>query len=260
MPDDLSTLSVPLPGGRPIPLLGFGTWQLSGEEAYRATRDAIEVGYRHVDTATGYGNEDRIGAAIADSGVDRDQLFVTTKCPPENVGRELATLEDSLRALRLEQVDLWLVHWPPGGEARPATWERFVQAQADGRARAIGVSNYSPAQIDELLEATGTAPALDQIPWAPSMYDPDLVGALEERRVILEGYSPLTRSDLAAPVLGEVADAHGVTVAQVVLRWHVQHRFVVIPKSARRERIEENFELGFELAPEEMDKIDALGR
>lgn len=243
-----------------MPLLGFGTWQLSGKEAYEMVRAALDVGYRHVDTATAYGNEDKVGAAIRDSGLDRDNVFVTTKCPPENVGRELATLDESLKALGLDYVDLWLVHWPPGGEARPETWQQFVAANEAGKARSIGVSNYSPAQIDELVEATGQVPAVNQIPWSPWLYDSGLASAHRERGVALEGYSPLKRSNLDEPVLRAIARAAGKTPAQVVLKWHLQHGFAVIPKSARRERIQENFDLGdFELSAEDMARLDALG-
>ena len=252
-------MTVALAPSGAIPLLGFGTWQLAGDDAYNGVRAALDVGYRHLDTATGYANEDRVGAALRDSGLDRDEVFVTTKCPPERVGRELETLEESLAALRLDFVDLWLVHWPPNGEARPETWAAFVAAAEQGKARAIGVSNYSLAQIDELVEATGVSPAVNQIPWNPFVFDGQLASSHEERRVVLEGYSPLKRSRLDEPVLAEIARAHGKTPAQVVLRWHLEHGVVVIPRSARRERIEENFDLfDFALSPAEMGRIDAL--
>ncbi len=256
---DDDTMTVALAPGGAIPLLGFGTWQLAGDDAYNGVRAALEVGYRHVDTATGYANEDRVGAALRDSGLDRSEVFVTTKCPPERAGRELETLEESLAALRLDFVDLWLVHWPPNGEARPETWAAFVAAAEQEKARAIGVSNYSLAQIDELVEATGVSPAVNQIPWSPFAFDEQLASSHEERHVVLEGYSPLKRSRLDEPVLVEIARAHGKTPAQVVLRWHLEHGVVVIPRSARRERIEENFDLfDFALSPAEMGRIDAL--
>ena len=206
-------MTVALAPSGAIPLLGFGTWQLAGDDAYNGVRAALEVGYRHLDTATGYANEDRVGAALRDSGLDRDEVFVTTKCPPERVGRELETLEESLAALRLDFVDLWLVHWPPNGEARPETWAAFVAAAEQGKARAIGVSNYSLAQIDELVEATGVSPAVNQIPWNPFAYDPGTVEALALRGVVLEGYSPLKRSDLEDATLVEVAESHGKSPA-----------------------------------------------
>lgn len=251
---------ITLSNGVLLPLLGFGTWQLEGREAQEAVQAALEVGYRHLDTATGYRNERQVGAALRNSGLAREEVFITTKCPPEHAGRERETLEASLADLQVDYVDLWLVHWPPGGSARPETWERFVELAGEGKARAIGVSNYSIAQIDELTAATGVAPAVNQIPWSPFLYDRSLADQLAERQVVLEGYSPLKRSQLGDPVLAEVAAAHGVSVGQVVLRWHLEHDAVVIPKSAHRERIRENADLySFALSPEEVVRIDALG-
>lgn len=250
-----------LADGVSIPLIGFGTWQLTGDDAYNGVRTALEIGYRHIDTATAYRNEDRVGAAIRDSGVGRENVFITTKLPPDNAGREKQTLDDSLQALGVDFVDLWLVHWPPNGEARPETWKAFIDALEQGKTRSIGVSNYSLAQVDELIAATGRAPALNQIPWNPFRYDAKEVAGLKSRHVVLEGYSPLLKSDLGNQVLTEIAAAHGKTAAQVILRWHVEHGFVVIPRSKRRERIEENFAIfDFELTPEEMRQLDELGK
>ena len=187
------------------------------------------------------------------------RFFITTKCPPQDLGRERETIEASLRALGTEYVDLWLVHWPPDGEAKPEMWQVFVEIAKEGKAAAIGVSNYSTAQIDELVHATGVVPAVNQIPWSPSLYDPRRAAELSERGIVLEGYSPLKRSRLTSPVLVEVAEAHSVTPAQVVLRWHLEHGFVVIPKTVHRERMEENFDLyGFELSDDELAKVDDL--
>jgi 2,5-diketo-D-gluconate reductase A len=252
---------VHLSDGVSIPLIGFGTWQLDGDDAYNGVRAALEIGYRHIDTATAYGNEDRVGAAVRDSGLGRENVFITTKCPPGNAGREAQTLDSSLRALGTDFVDLWLVHWPPHGEARPDMWKAFIAALEQGKTRAIGVSNYSIAQIDELIAASGRAPALNQIPWNPFTFNEREVAELGDRQVVLEGYSPLKRSDLGNPVLREVAAAHGKTTAQVILRWHVEHGFVVIPRSRRRERIEENYAVfDFELTKEELRRLDSLGR
>lgn len=251
--------SLTLAEGVSIPLVGFGTWQLEGADAYNGVRAAIEAGYRHIDTATAYGNEEQVGAAVRDSGVGRENVFITTKCPPGNAGREHQTLDASLKALGVGFVDLWLVHWPPNGEARPETWKAFTEALGQGKARSIGVSNYSIAQIDELIAATGTTPALNQIPWSPFRHDRREVTELGSRHVVLEGYSPLKRSDLDNPVLREIAAAHGKTPAQVILRWHVEHGFVVIPRSARRERITENFAIfDFELSADELRRLDGL--
>ncbi len=245
--------------GIEMPLVGFGTWQLRGQSAYDAVRYALEVGYRHLDTATMYGNEAEVGRALRDSGVAREDVFITTKLPPERVGREEQTLAASLRALDLDHVDLWLVHWPPRGGARPQVWQEFIAARDSGKARTVGVSNYSIAQIDELIDSVGEGPAVNQVPWSPFQHDPEHVAASRKRGVVVEGYSPLKRSDLADPVLTEVAQRHGVTVPHVVLRWHLEHGIPVIPKSSKRDRIAANFDLyGFELDADEVARIDGL--
>jgi diketogulonate reductase-like aldo/keto reductase len=215
------------------------------------------VGYRHIDTATMYGNEDQVGRALADSGVPRDEVFVTTKLPPGRADRPRATLDESLAALGLDQVDLWLIHWPPPGGARPDVWVQLLEAQADGLARAVGVSNYSLAQIDELGAAGSALPSVNQIEWSPALYDEAVLRGHQERGVQLEGYSPLKTMRLRDPRLVRIAEAHGVTPAQVVIRWHIEHEIVVIPKSSRAERIASNADVfGFELAPEELAELD----
>ncbi|MGN9906832.1 aldo/keto reductase [Phytohabitans sp. LJ34] len=245
--------------GPEMPLLGFGTWQLPGRKAYEPVRVALETGYRHLDTATMYRNESEVGRALHDSGVPRGEVFVTTKLPAERAGRERETIEASLKALGVDQLDLWLVHWPPNGSARPQTWREFVAAREDGLTRAIGVSNYSIAQIDELTKATGVTPAVNQIPYSPALHDARLLAEHRERGVVVEGYSPFRRSDLRDPVFAEVAAAHGVAVTQVILRWHIQREIVVIPKSATPERVRDNFDVfGFALTDEEMARIDAV--
>jgi 2,5-diketo-D-gluconate reductase A len=253
--------TVTIAEGVEMPLLGLGTWKATGMQAYGAVRRALEVGYRHIDTATFYANEDAVGRAVRDSGLPRDEIFVTTKMPPGNAGRERETLAVSLATMGLDHVDLWLVHWPPGGRARPDTWTRFIGARADGLTRAIGVANYDTEQIDELVSATRVAPAVNQIRWAPALYDADLVEAHRERGVTLEGYSPFTTTDLSDPVLVEIATRHEVTTRQIVLRWHVEHAIVVIPKSIDPARIADNFAI-FDLAldDDEVARIDALGR
>jgi len=256
----MSDITVTLAGGGAMPLLGFGTWQIRGREAYEAVRVALDVGYRHIDTATLYRNEAEIGRALRDSGVAREDVFLTTKLHPSDVGREGEVLKASLAALGTDYLDLWLVHWPPRGRASVVTWRHLVDVHAHGSARAIGVSNYSTAQIDELVDATGVTPAVNQIRWSPELYDRRRVEQLQARGVVLEGYSPFRSSNLRDPVLVDVASAHGVTPAQVVLRWHIDHGFVVIPKSVRRERIRVNFDVfGFSLTAAELARIDALG-
>ncbi len=252
--------TAPLDGGGAMPLLGFGTWQMTGATCYDAVRTALDAGYRHLDTATLYRNEAEVGRALRDSGVDRDEVFVTTKLPPREARRAEQTLTASLDALGVDAVDLWLVHWRPGG-AGEDLWERFVAAREAGRARAVGVSNYSLDQVDRLTRATGVTPAVNQVSWAPALHDAAVEAGHRERGVVLEGYSPFKNTDLADPVLREVADAHGVTPAQVVLRWHVEHGVVVIPKSATPERIRANLEIGaFSLTPDEVARVDGLSR
>ncbi len=250
--------SVPLPGGAAMPLLGFGTWQIRGDAAYDAVRDALEAGYRHIDTATMYGNEAEVGRALRDSGVPRDEVFLTTKLPPERAGRERETLDASLRALGVDAVDLWLIHWPPRRKS-VAVWEQFLAARDAGRARAVGVSNYGLDEIDELTDATGEKPAVNQIRFGPSLYDAKLIAGHRDRGVVVEGYSPFKTTNLHDPVLTRIAAAHGVDPARVVLRWHVQHEIVVIPKSKTPERIAGNAAIdGFTLTDEEMARIDGL--
>jgi 2,5-diketo-D-gluconate reductase A len=249
--------TAPLPGGA-IPLLGLGTWQMTGATCYDAVRAALELGYRHLDTATMYRNEAEVGRALRDSGVPRDEVFVATKLPPGSADRPDPTLDASLRALGVDAVDLWLVHWPPGGPG-VALWRRFVAARDDGRARHVGVSNYSLEQLDVLTGEVGVTPEVNQIRWAPSLYAAAVEQGHRERGVVLEGYSPFTSSDLRAPALREAAGRHGVSPAQVVLRWHLEHGVVVIPKSADRGRLAENLDVTeFALDADEVAAIDRL--
>ena len=220
----------------------------------------MELGYRHLDTATGYGNEAGIGSALASAGLDRDSIFLTTKLPPENVGRERQTIEESLTKLGVDHVDLWLVHWPPNEQASPEVWAKVIKAQRDGLATNIGVSNYSLEQIDELIAATGVTPAVNQIRWSPGIYDATVATGLAERGVVLEGYSPFKTSNLDDTTLVQIAEAHDATPAQVIVAWHVAHGFVVIPKSVHRERIEANAAgARVKLTGDEVAAIDDLG-
>jgi 2,5-diketo-D-gluconate reductase A len=256
---DIRSPTVTIADGVAMPLLGLGTWQASEREAYDAVRAALDIGYRLIDTATMYRNEAAVGRAVRDSGVAREEVFITTKLRASDAGRERETIAASLDAMGLDHLDLWLIHWPPQG-AGADTWHRFVQARDDGLTRAIGVSNYSPAEIDEITEATGVVPAVNQIEWTPALYDTSTVAAHRERGVTLEGYSPFKAGDLRDPVLTDIASHHGVSVAQVILRWHLEHGFIAIPKSADAGRIAENFDVfGFSLHEDEVARIDALG-
>jgi 2,5-diketo-D-gluconate reductase A len=243
-----------------MPLLGFGTWQLTGDEASQATAWALEAGYRHLDTATMYRNEREVGAALTASGLPRPEVFVTTKLSPDRAGARGRTLHQSLELLGTDYVDLWLIHWPPDKGAGVDLWTAFGQAREDGLARNIGVSNYSLGQLDELSAATGVTPAVNQIEWSPLRFDRTELDGHRARGIVLEGYSALRGGTLQHPVIVEIAQRLGRTPAQVIIRWHLQHGVVVIPKSRARERIVSNADVdGFELSAEDVSTLDALG-
>lgn len=251
------TLTAALPAGGAMPLLGFGTWQITGPTAQEATETALSAGYRHLDTATIYGNEREVGAGLAASGVARSEVFVTTKCPPDQAGSARQVLEQSLEQLGLEQVDLWLIHWSGGGVPM---WETFVAAREAGLTRDIGVSNYSLEQLDECERATGVLPAVNQIRWSPLLHDPAVEQGHRDRGVVLEGYSALRGGTLDHPVVTGIAERLGRSPAQVVVRWHLEHGTVVIPKSTNPDRIRSNADVGdFELSADDVAALDALG-
>jgi len=257
---DILSPTVTIADGVAMPLLGLGTWQASDQEAHDAVRTALDLGYRLIDTATMYRNEAAVGRAIRESGLARDEVFVTTKLQATDAGREPETIRASLDAMGLDHLDLWLIHWPVARGRGPGTWQRFIEARDAGLTRAIGVSNYSAAQIDELADATGVMPAVNQIEWTPALYDAATVAEHRDRGVILEGYSPFKAADLRDRTLREIAESHDVTVPQVILRWHLEHGFVAIPKSVDPGRIAENFDIfGFSLDGDEVERIDALG-
>ena len=258
LPDQTVTLA----SGAAMPLLGFGTWQITGDEAVSATAAALDAGYRHLDTATVYGNETEVGRALGQSGVARDDVFVTTKCPANRGGEERKVLQESLAFLGIDHVDLWLIHWDVDDAAeRLAMWRALIAARDEGLARDIGVSNYSLGMIDALVSETGVTPAVNQIEWSPFLFDAALLEEHRARDIVLEGYSALRHGTLTDPTITGIADRLGTTPAQVIIRWHVQHGTVVIPKSVRPERIRSNADVaGFELADDDMQSIDSLGR
>jgi 2,5-diketo-D-gluconate reductase A len=253
--------TVSLTEGARIPLLGFGTWQINGADAVRATATALETGYRHLDTATVYGNEREVGRALAESGVRRDDVFVTTKCPPNRAGRELDTLRESLELLQTDHVDLWLIHWPGEGSANTDMWHAFVEAREAGLAREIGVSNFDMSLIDDITKATGAAPAVNQIEWSPLLFNVATLAEHRARNIALEGYSALRGGTLEHPAILGIAERTGRSPAQVIIRWHLQHDVIVIPKSAKPDRIRSNADVGgFSLTDEDMAALDGLGR
>jgi len=250
-----------LPGGGAIPLVGFGTWQLKGQDCYDAVLAALQAGYRHLDTAAMYANEGEVGRALADSGVPREEVFVTTKYNPRSGRPELDVLQRSLDALGVEKIDLWLIHSPVEGRRNTAIWESFTSAQSSGTARDIGVSNFSVEQIDHVSSAGGVVPAVNQIEWRPPLHNQALVKAHASRGVVLEGYSALKGGALGDPVVNRVAEQVGRTPAQVLVRWHVQHGIVVIPRSSKADRIRANADVGgFELSEQQMADLDGLGK
>jgi diketogulonate reductase-like aldo/keto reductase len=253
--------TVPLANGAALPLLGFGTWQIKGDDAVRAVTAALGSGYRHLDTATVYGNEGQVGTALAESAVPRDDVFITTKFPPNQAGRELDTIRQSLDLLRTDYVDLWLIHWPADdGAANVDIWRALVDIRQSGLVREIGVSNFDVDLVDEVTSATGVAPAVNQIEWSPLLYDPDTVAAHRSRGIALEGYSALRGGTLDHAVIVGVAERLGRTPAQVIVRWHLQHGIVVIPKSVHPDRIRSNAEVtDFDLTDDDMAALDALG-
>ncbi len=254
--------TVKLRNGVEMPILGLGVWQSApGEETRRAVAAALAAGYRHVDTARAYRNEADVGAAIRESGVPRREVFVTTKLWNADHGydKALRAIDRSLESLGLEQVDLYLVHWPVEGVRRD-TWRAMEKILSGGKARAIGVSNYTIRHLDELLATAKVPPAVNQVEFSPFLFQRDLLSHCRRNGVQLEAYGPLVRAHkMEHPVLQKIAGKHRRTPAQVLLRWGVQHDLVVIPKSVHAERIRENADLfGFELDAEDAAALDAL--
>jgi 2,5-diketo-D-gluconate reductase A len=247
-----------LADGNEIPLLGLGVWQVpDGPECENAVRWALELGYRHVDTAQAYGNEESVGRALRDSGVPREEVFITTKFYPAQEDAEVEA-QRSLERLGLEQLDLYIVHWPQGGPTW--AWPGMERARERGLARSIGVSNYSVSELDELLSVAETPPVVNQVQFSPLKYRRKLLEACEQRDVALEAYSPLgTGRHLSDQRVRQIAESVGRTPAQVLLRWCVQRKLVVIPKSTHRDRIEENAQIfDFTLSDADMAALDAL--
>jgi methylglyoxal/glyoxal reductase len=254
--------SIRLANGVELPVLGLGVYRAQpGAETREAVRSALEAGYRHVDTARAYHNEEDVGVALRESGLPRDQLFVTTKLPRQDHGYDAAlrSFEKSLSALRLGHVDLYLVHWPIT-EGRRETWRAFERILEEGRARAIGVSNYTERHLRELLADAAVPPLVDQVEFHPFLYQRELLRFCREQGIAMEAYSPLTRGRrLHDREVQAIATTHGRTTAQIMLRWSLQRGLAVLPKSVRRERILENAAVfDFELSDEEMARLDAL--
>jgi len=249
-----------LADGTELPMLGLGVWQVpNGPECVNAVRSALELGYRHIDTAQAYGNEQSVGQGLRESGVPREEVFITTKFYPARKD-PAAEAERSLARLDVDHVDLYIIHWPQGGPTW--AWPGMERARELGYTRSIGVSNFDVGELRQVMGVASVPPAVDQIQFSPFEYRRGLLEACEEAGVALEAYSPLgTGRHLSDDTVTRVADRVGRTPAQVLLRWCLQHEIPVIPKSTHRERIEENARLfDFSLSEEDMEALDALDR
>ena len=249
-----------------IPQVGFGVFLVPAAATRAAVEAALEVGYRHIDTARLYDNEAAVGEAIAASGIARDELFVTTKCWNSDQGYDsaLAAFDASLKRLRLDYLDLYLIHWPtPDRNLYVDTWRAFERRYADGLVRAIGVSNFQIAHLKRLLDETEVPPVLNQVELHPWLQQRELRSFHAEHGIVTQAWSPIARGGdlLADKTIGQIADRHGVTPAQVILRWHLELGNVVIPKSVHRDRMAANIDLfGFRLDGDEHERIRGLDR
>lgn len=251
--------------GYDIPQLGYGVFKVPPADTERAVTEAFEVGYRHIDTAAIYGNEEGVGAAIAASGIPRSELFITTKLwNDRHDGEEPhAAIRESLDKLGLERVDLYLVHWPtPAKDNYLHAWQKLIEIRDAGLTRSIGVSNFLVPHLEKIVAQTGVTPAVDQIELHPAHQQRDITGWAADHGVRIESWGPLGQGkyDLfGLPEVRDAASAHGKSPAQVVLRWHLQKGFIVFPKSVRRERLEENLDVfDFTLSDAEMQAIDQV--
>lgn len=255
--------TITLNNGVQIPQLGFGVFQVPPDQTAQAVSTALDVGYRSIDTAAAYQNESGVGEAIASSGLRRDELFVTTKLWNSDHGYDqaLRALDTSLDKLGLDHVDLYLIHWPqPANGTFVETWKAFEKIAADGRARAIGVSNFTAPHIRKLLEETGTVPAVNQIELHPNLTQSDMRALHREHGIATEAWSPLAQGGLLSDrAVTGLADKYGKTPAQIILRWHLQLGNIVIPKSVTPERIRSNTDVfDFELADDDLEVISDL--
>ena len=250
--------------GNEIPQLGFGVFQIDPDETTEPVRIALDVGYRLIDTAQGYRNEEAVGEALRNSAIPRDDVFVTTKLTNSEQGRDkaLAAFDSSMRKLGLDVLDLFLIHWPvPKADLYVETWKAFDELRQEGRIRSIGVSNFTIEHLQRLFDETGVVPTVNQVELHPQFPQEELRAFHAEHGILTEAWAPLGqgRGLLAEPVLAEVGRAKGKSPAQVVLRWHIQLGNVVIPKSVTPSRIRENFDVfDFSLDDAEMQRVSSL--
>jgi diketogulonate reductase-like aldo/keto reductase len=251
-----------LNNGLEMPWLGLGVHRVSdGQEVEQAVRNALQIGYRSIDTASVYGNERGVGEAMRESGVPREDIFLTTKVwnDAQRERRVLVAFEESLERLGTDYVDLYLVHWPVVGRSQE-TWQVMEEIYQSGRAKAIGVSNYLVHHLDDLLPNTQTVPTVNQIEFHPCLVQPDLLAYCQDHKIQVQAWSPLMVGQiLSEPAVQKLADKHQKTPAQIVLRWDLQHQVVTIPKSVHANRLAENTQIfDFELSEADMNTLDAL--
>jgi 2,5-diketo-D-gluconate reductase A len=254
---------IELNDGNRIPQLGFGVWQVPNDEVKAAVLEAIRAGYRSIDTAQGYDNEQGVGEAVRESGVPREDLFITSKLRTKSMGYEeaLRGYDESRQALGLDYLDMFLIHWPlPARDRYVDTWKAFTKLKQDGLVRTIGVSNFLPAYIDRIISETGVVPAVNQVELHPEYQQRDLRDYHRQHRIQLESYSPLgSGAVLDNPTIAGIARKHGKSPAQVIIRWHIQEGLVVIPKSVTPQRIRQNLQVfDFALDDEDMQQIARL--
>ena len=260
---------IPLSNGTSIPCLGFGTWKTPAEEAARSVAEALRVGYRHIDTATAYGNEGGVGQAIAESGIPREEIFLTSKLwnPHQGYQSTLDAFARTLEALRTDYLDLYLIHWPHDPkyfdnweEMNLETWRAFEELYESGAIKAIGVSNFRPRHLENIMKNAKIMPMVDQVEIHPGMPQDELIAFCREHNMVVEGWSPLSTGRIfSVPEVQEIAQKYGKSIAQVCLRWSVQRGVIPLPKSVTPARILENSQVfDFELEEADMQRISAL--
>ncbi|MFZ0452546.1 MAG: aldo/keto reductase [Ignavibacteriaceae bacterium] len=244
-----------------IPYIGLGTYELRGKTAHESVNAALEAGYRLIDTAESYYNEKEVGEAIKNSRIPRNEIFVTTKLANENHGydKTLKAFEGSLKRLGLDFVDLYLIHWP-SGRLRNETWQAFESLLHERACRSIGVSNYTVRHLKELLSVSSTVPAVNQVEFNPYIHQKEILELCKEKNIQLEGYTPLARTKkFNESILKNISEKYSKSIAQILIRWSLQHNVIAIPKSSDENRIKENINVfDFEISDEDMDRLNSL--